>query len=143
MKIFLDTSSLFKLYHKEAGTDELMELFTNNKIEAIFIAEISKLEFDSVVWKKFRKAEINEAQVQFIIKSFEKDGEKFLFINDNKRLKSQAKKLLSKYGKEGLRTLDSIQLSSAISVKSKAEIFITSDKLLQRFFELEGLEIMK
>ena len=75
------------MYHKEAGTDELMELFTNNKIEAIFIAEISKLEFDSVVWKKFRKAEINEAQVQFIIKSFEKDGEKFLFINDNKRLK--------------------------------------------------------
>ena len=27
MNVFFDTSSLFKLYHNEDGTDELMELF--------------------------------------------------------------------------------------------------------------------
>lgn len=32
MKIFLDTSSLFKLYHRESGTEELMNLF--NEIDS-------------------------------------------------------------------------------------------------------------
>ena len=31
MKIFLDTSSLFKLYHKETGTAELEENIFNRK----------------------------------------------------------------------------------------------------------------
>ena len=39
MKIFLDTSSLFKLYHKESGTQEIMDFFNSNIIESIFIAE--------------------------------------------------------------------------------------------------------
>jgi len=32
MKIFLDTSSLVKLYHKETGTEELENLFTSHNI---------------------------------------------------------------------------------------------------------------
>ena len=33
MKIFLDTSSLFKLYHIEDGTEQLMDLFiTSDKL---------------------------------------------------------------------------------------------------------------
>lgn len=35
MKVFFDTSSLFKLYHKESGTQELMDFFNNNPIETI------------------------------------------------------------------------------------------------------------
>jgi uncharacterized protein len=60
MKVFFDTSSLFKLYHKEDGTDELMSLFTNIGIEVIYLAEITKVEFSSAVWKKCRKNEIDE-----------------------------------------------------------------------------------
>lgn len=36
MKIFLDTSSLVKLYHREAGTEELENLFTNQNITKFF-----------------------------------------------------------------------------------------------------------
>lgn len=60
MKVFFDTSSLFKLYHKEDGTDELMSLFTVTGIEAIYIAEITKIEFSSVVWKKCRIMNIGQ-----------------------------------------------------------------------------------
>ena len=35
MKIFLDTSSLFKLYPKETGTAELEEMFSALKITSI------------------------------------------------------------------------------------------------------------
>lgn len=45
MKIFLDTSSLLKLYHKEADTAELELIFSTVKITDIFLSEISKIEF--------------------------------------------------------------------------------------------------
>jgi PIN domain nuclease of toxin-antitoxin system len=54
MKIFLDTSSLFKLYHQETGTQELEKIFELAKITHIFLSEITKLEFSSTVWKKVR-----------------------------------------------------------------------------------------
>jgi predicted nucleic acid-binding protein len=141
MKIFLDTSSLFKLYHIEEGTKELMDLIRNNPIESIFLSEVTKIEFDSVVWKKFRKLEIDEKTVLKLIQNFEKDYFRFDFVNDNIRLRKRAKALIAKYGKDGLRTLDSIQLSSAIAIKNSADLFITADKLLLKFFNSEGLQI--
>ena len=51
MKIFLDTSSLFKLYHQEVGTNELENLFTKVKITHIFLSEIAKVEFTSTIRK--------------------------------------------------------------------------------------------
>ena len=44
MKIFLDTSSLLKLYHKEQGRDELLKLI-GEKAEEIYLSEIAKIEF--------------------------------------------------------------------------------------------------
>ncbi len=43
MKIFLDTSSLFKLYHKEDGTENLELFFSTLKITNIFLSEISNM----------------------------------------------------------------------------------------------------
>ncbi|MEA3494513.1 MAG: type II toxin-antitoxin system VapC family toxin, partial [Bacteroidota bacterium] len=60
MKIFFDTSSLFKLYHTEEGTQELIYFFKTNSIDKIFLAEITRIEFCSAVWKKCRKNEIQE-----------------------------------------------------------------------------------
>jgi len=54
MRIFLDTSTLFKLYHRESGTVELEVLFTTEKITTIFLSEITKIEFASSIWKKVR-----------------------------------------------------------------------------------------
>jgi predicted nucleic acid-binding protein len=54
MKIFLDTSSLFKLYHREADTFLLEQLFSAVTITNVFLSEISKIEFTSTVWKKVR-----------------------------------------------------------------------------------------
>ncbi len=45
MKIFLDTSSLFKLYHRETDTADLELVFSTIKITNIFLSEISKIEF--------------------------------------------------------------------------------------------------
>lgn len=139
MNIFIDTSSLFKLYHDEKGSEEMLSLFNEYEINTIYLSEITKIEFDSVVWKKFRKGELEENIVLKLIEIFEKDYIKYNFIKDTKEIKSNAKKLLKSYGKQGLRTLDSLQLSSCCAVKAETKLFVTSDKLLQKLFHLEDL----
>lgn len=139
MKVFFDTSSLFKLYHNEEGTDELMSLFTKIGIEVIYLAEITKIEFSSVVWKKCRKNEIDENSASQLIEKFEKDSVKYSYVPEGQVLRQKSQGLIGKHWREGLRTLDSIQLASALKVKDQIELFLTSDKLLSEISQIEGL----
>ena len=140
MKIFLDTSSLFKLYHKESGTQELMDFFNKNTIEVIFLAELTEIEFSSVIWKKCRKKEIDEIVALTLIEAFEKDSENFNFVSESNEIRKLAKNMIRKYWKEGLRTLDSIQLASVLMIRDKVDFFFTADNLLA---EIAGLEKIK
>jgi len=141
MNIFFDTSSLFKLYHKENGTQELMDFFINNTIDSIFLAEITKIEFSSVVWKKCRKREIDEKTATIFIEKFDNDSRNFKFLAESNDLRKYAKELIGKHWEKGLRTLDSIQLASALIQKSRIDLFFTSDILLSEIAVLEGLKI--
>ena len=139
MKLFLDTSSLFKLYHKEAGTAELEQLFSIAKITTVYLSEITKIEFTSTVWKKVRTKEITELEAKTTLKLFEEDFSKYDFIATDSIIIEQARLLTTKYGTHGLRTLDSIQLSTSMSLVQQAGIFFTADKLLKSLFEAENL----
>lgn len=139
MKIFLDTSSLFKLYHKETGTDELERLFSTVKITTVYLSEITKIEFASTIWKKVRTKEITDTEAKITEKLFEADFEKYSFVATQTIVIEQARVLISKYGKIGLRTLDSLQLATAILLVRQADLFFTADNLLKSLFELEGL----
>jgi hypothetical protein len=139
MKIFLDTSSLFKLYHQETGTEELESFFLKLKITHIYLSEISKLEFTSTIWKKVRTKEISIDQAQITAKLFESDFEKYNFILTDSLILEQARNFTNKYGLEGLRTLDSIQLSTCKLLEKQVDLFFTADKLLNTLLEKEGL----
>ena len=141
MKIFLNTSSLFKLYHKESGTNELMDFFNKNTIEGIFLAELTEIEFSSVIWKKCRKKEIDEKVALTLIEAFEKDSENFNVVSETNEIRKLAKKLIRKYWKEGLRTLDSIQLASVLMIRDKVDFFFTSDNLLAEIARLEKIKV--
>ena len=141
MKIFLDTSSLFKLYHKESGTEELMDFFNKNVIEAIFLAELTEIELSSVIWKKCRKKEIDETIALKLIEAFEKDSENFNFVSESDEIRKLAKKMIRKYWKEGLRTLDSIQLASVLIIRDKIDFFFTADNLLAEIARFEKLKV--
>jgi uncharacterized protein len=140
MKLFLDTSSLFKLYHREDGTDELEDLFSQIKIAGIYLSEIAKIEFNSTIWKKVRTKEITIEQAEITLQLFEIDFARYNFIATNSLVVEQARNLTTKYGVHGLRTLDSIQLSTCITLKDEADIFCTADKLLKTLMEREGLQ---
>ena len=140
MRIFLDTSSLFKLYHREFGTEELELVFSANNITTVFLSEISKIEFASTIWKKVRTNEISELEAQTTLEMFESDFAKYTFVVTDSIIIEQARILVSKFGTPGLRTLDSIQLSTSLSLKEMADVFFTSDKLLKSLMETEGLK---
>ncbi len=139
MKIFLDTSSLFKLYHREADTDIIEKIFSKYNVTNVYLSEITKVEFTSTIWKKVRTKEITEEVAKTTLALFDIDLIKYTFIVSNSLLLEQARMLTSKYRLNGLRTLDSIQLSSAITLKSEVELFVTSDKLLKSLLAIEGL----
>jgi len=141
MKIFLDTSSLFKLYHREEDTAALEQIFLTGKITNVFLSEISKIEFTSTVWKKVRMKEITALEAKTTLNLFESDFEKYTFVPADSFVVEQARLLTSKYGIEGLRTLDSIQLSTSVKLFQQADIFFTSDNLLKSFFVAEGLPV--
>ena len=141
MNIFLDTCSLFKLYHREVGSEDLERLFSSLSISAVFLSDLTKIEFTSTIWKKVRTREITEMQAQTTLALFEADFDKYSFIVTDSLVIEQARLLVSKYGTQGLRTLDSIQLSTAISLRENVGLFCTADKLLLSLLEAENLPV--
>ena len=137
--MFLDTSSLFKLYHQEKDSSYIESIFNSEDITAVFLSELTKVEFFSTVWKKVRLQEITEPQAKILIESFKDDFNKYVFVEIDKIVIEQAGKLLLEYGSQGLRTLDSIQLATAVSLKDSADLFLTADTLLNSFFKQEVL----
>ena len=140
MKAFLDTSSLIKLYHQEEGSDSITRTISND-VEEIFLSELAVLEFRSAIWKKTREKEIEEKDAIEVISCFHNDHDNFQWILLQSDIVESAAHLLMKYGKNGLRTLDSLQLATALTLKDEECIFLTSDKLLQSLLEEEKLKI--
>lgn len=140
MKIFLDTSSLIKLYHTEKGTAELDKLLDENLIQEIYLSEISKIEFNSAIWKKVRTKDLTPDVAIVIIDSFQSDYTNYSFIPTNNHLLTIARDLVTKYGLAGLRTLDSIQLASIVSIKAELSLAVTADDLLRSLIEKEGMK---
>jgi uncharacterized protein len=139
MKIFLDTSSLFNLNHREADTHIIEQIFSTTKVSNIYLSEITKIEFSSSIWKKVRTKEISLSEAKVTLQLFENDFEKYTFIATDSIIIEQAKNLVTKYGITGLRTLDSIQLATSLSLASVVSLFVTSDNLLKSILSEEGL----
>lgn len=142
MNIFLDTSSLIKLYHYEESSTELDQLFTNYPVSALVLSEITKAEFESAIWKKVRMDDLAADQGKEIIAYFQADYSKFHFVLVESELIAFSRELIATYGIKGLRTLDAIQLASALSVKSQLGKVVTADGLLKSFMEKEKLPVL-
>ncbi len=141
-RYFFDTSALVKLYHQEKGTEKLDQII-NNESYKIIISDLSIVEMTSAFAKKVRTDEIDQKIFKIAITSFEEDITKFEVIEFDKIIKFEAIKLLKRVGiKEGLKSLDALQIATALvtSRKSKIDLVIVSDILLCKILRDEGLE---
>ncbi len=139
MVIFLDTSTLVKLYYNEHDSEQLVETITN-KADEIFLFEIAKVEFVSAIWKKVRTNDIEKEIAVKVIECFEDDYDKFNWIYADSQIVEISKNLFQKYDTTSLRTLDALQLGACLKAKKQIDVFLTNDDFLKELLEKESLK---
>ena len=130
MRAFIDTSSLFKKYVDEKGAAEFDTLLAS--ITEVVVSPITVVEFHSILNRRLREKTLLAVDAHLIEKEFLKDYSFFGIVQWNDDLVKETLRVSQKYP---LRTLDAIQLSSA--VVAGGELFVTSDK---RLFEVAEKE---
>ncbi len=134
MTLFIDTSALVKLYHKEAGTENIVTLFHKYAGDLVLaIADITIIEFHSALLKRVRTNEIDIEKVSRVFELFENDLKTFDLVIVDDMVKKLATQILDNVAyMKNLRTLDAIQLAAAIITNRNINIdkFVSCDKSL-------------
>lgn len=141
---FLDTSALVKIYHRESGTDVILNIIDGNNIN-IYISDIAVIEFHSALLKKVRQHEIDGNACDIALQKFLQDCEAGDYIIEGfgEHTKEESVGVLNAYSIDyGLRTLDSIQLATALLLHDRDMLtyFVTSDLILERIAKAIGLK---
>lgn len=137
-KVFLDSSSLVKIYHFEKDSDKIDKILENSSM--LFLSSITKIEFMSAIFKKVKTKEIDLNKAKEIIFHFTNDYLFIEFLNFINEIENIATELIKKYSLIGLRTLDSIQIATIIYHQDKFDFAISSDNIFNKILELENIK---
>jgi predicted nucleic acid-binding protein len=139
VNIFFDTSSFFKLYHQEIGTEQLLNFLNQNPDHKIFISQLTLVEMYSALSKKVRIGHLSSEQMKNFLIVLDSDFKKCTIVNIDSSVIEKAQQLVIQFGLKGLRSLDAIQLASAIKIKSLVDVALTGDNLLKKMLIEEGI----
>jgi predicted nucleic acid-binding protein len=137
MFLYLDTSSLVKLYVEEKDSQKVAELVVSSKIIATSL--IAYTEARAAFARRYREKAFTSKEYKRLKLHFEKDWESYLAVKVTKELVRLAGDMTEKHK---LRGFDAIHLASALTLQrelSASLIFSCSDKKLQKASELENL----
>jgi uncharacterized protein with PIN domain len=70
VNLFFDTSALVKYFHPEVGTSEVIELI-ENPVHQISVSDLARIEFISALYRKLRRGDINNVQLQETLSDFD------------------------------------------------------------------------
>lgn len=138
MKVFIDTCAMISRYINQGKDTEKLENYLDKATE-IYVAPTYLIEANHVFGrlKKEEKKNIELHQIYDILyNELVEDFMSFSVVSFSKELQISA----IKYTREGIKTLDSIQLASAEISKSK--LFLTSDKQLKKFVNSSLYEVV-
>jgi uncharacterized protein len=141
---FIDTSSLFKRYIPEQGTEQIDDIFKQDAA-VIYISDLTIIE---VISNLRRKNEITKELDNSVYKKIKSE-----FFNDIAQGKIKTSGVLSAtiieavtlLDKNYLTPMDSIQLATALqlNVDKRNMVFICSDKKLGKLAEKHGLKFLQ
>ena len=143
--IFLDTSALAKLYHRELGSDYVERLLDAQGENRVFVSPLSLIEMESVLATKARMGQLSQAGIEVARRKFRLDlAKRRLFVSPEfeKRHFEYARTCVAIYGVgEGLRSLDALQLSMAMHLSNSGVLhfLVAADQALCRVARLERL----
>jgi predicted nucleic acid-binding protein len=143
---FLDSSALAKLYHDESGTQrvEAIALTPGNRIS---IARLATIELPSSFAIRVRSHLLTRAAGFISLQVFQRDliSNRFHVGPVSEGDFALAAALIERYGLEHrLRSLDALQLASAIKLKrlGRLDYFVAADRVLCEVAALEGLALI-
>lgn len=131
MRLYLDTSSLVKLFHTEPGSQLVSELVSDQK-NSLWILDLAKVEYHCQLYRKIRNREITEDDVKSLSEDFDLVVRSFHLEMLSSAIVDEAMLLLNRLGRtNGLRTLDALHLAAFCALAEGEDWrFVTSDKHL-------------
>ena len=143
---FFDSSALIKLYHPELGSQRIAAVF-GEPGRRIIISRLASVELHSALALKTRTGHLGGGDASALRIRFLDDVANgalaLVAVSDSHYL--AAERLIVHYGdRQGLRTLDALQLAVALDVKDRVglEAFVAADKALCEVAFLEGLGVL-
>jgi predicted nucleic acid-binding protein len=136
---FFDTSALVKRYHEEEGTDSVDEILDQDGVE-VLISSLTVIETVSAFRRKYNRGEISESEMEQLISVFFQEAlDEFVILPLEESLLNFSFELVLE---DDLRTLDSMQLSAALSLAQEMEdlVFVTADEDLAKIGKRHTLE---
>jgi predicted nucleic acid-binding protein len=138
MILYLDTSSLVKLYVEEDGSSDIDALVRSSDITATSI--VAYAEARAAFARRFRERAFTAKEHNRIKEFFDKDWSNYLILSVTADVIRLAGDLAEKHA---LRGFDSIHLSSALTLRrelSSPVLFSCFDDNLQKASEREELD---
>jgi predicted nucleic acid-binding protein len=136
--LYLDTSSLVKLYLNEADSEKVRESVT--EAEIVVTCRIACPEFHSALTRRRNNNEISKEDYEILCKAFDLDWERLSVLDFDER---QAGTLVRKHG---LRGADAVHLSSVMQLAGGNEklaiAFSSSDRKLNDAAAAEGFSLL-
>jgi predicted nucleic acid-binding protein len=141
LAVYLDTSALAKLYHREVGSERIEELLQN---QTVFLSRLGVVEMQSVLAGKVRTKYLLQSDADLARRRFRSDvrRRRFRVVALRVRHYDLAENLVAVHGYQvGLRTLDSLQLAVALDLQRNGlvDLLVTADKVLAQVAPLEEL----
>lgn len=142
MNYYIDTSSLIKIYHKEVGSDEVIDIYKSK--EKLYISELAKIEFISTISRKYRDKEIDSNVLEILKDKFQDDIDyRYEVLKFSSLVIEEAWHLMKDFAKNHyLRTLDSIQIAFFVTYCEPDDILLSSDKRMKQIAQLKGFNIL-
>ena len=138
MVLYLDTSSLVKLYVEEKDSSQIANLVGASNVTATSL--VAYAEARAGFARRFRERAFTANEYRLLLSSLNEDWGNYLILKVTNELVRRAGDLAEKHA---LRGFDAIHLSSAVSLCqdfSAPVVFSCSDRKLQKASELEDLE---
>ncbi len=140
MIVYLDTSSLVKLYVDEYGSEKIREIVNTSRV--IATSKIAYAEARAAFARKQREGGFSPKQLRKIVEELNRDWDSYFVLEITDGVIRTAGEVAEKHI---LRGFDAIHLASSIHLKNKtgSEIYFSSGDLkLNQIAEKEGMLVL-